>query len=209
MPFKKIKTIIFDFDGVILDSMDTRDKGFYEIFKNYPTNKVDELIVYHRHNGGLSRFHKIKYFYNEILGKDITQKQVSSYAEQFTQVMRKELVNTDLLIQETVDFIIKTHKEYELYIASGSEQNELRYLCKEFGIAKYFREILGSPTSKDEIVNKIIEETNSNLNDIVLIGDSVNDYTAAQVNHIKFYGYNNEKIKQVSDYYINSFVAIS
>ena len=39
---KEIKTIIFDFDGVILDSSKVRDYGFRKIFEKYPKEK--ELI---------------------------------------------------------------------------------------------------------------------------------------------------------------------
>ena len=51
-----IKTVLWDFDGVILDSMKVRDWGFREIFKNYDNKKVEQLIDYHNLNGGLSRY---------------------------------------------------------------------------------------------------------------------------------------------------------
>ncbi|MCH5322634.1 MAG: hypothetical protein J1E31_03515 [Helicobacter sp.] len=39
----------------------------------------------------------------------------------------------------------------------------------------------------------------------ILIGDSINDYEAANANHIDFYGYNNISLKQHSKRYIVSF----
>ena len=68
-----IKTILWDFDGVILDSMKVRDWGFEEIFKKYNRKLVDQLLYYHRINGGLSRYVKIRYFFEELLGQSITQ----------------------------------------------------------------------------------------------------------------------------------------
>jgi phosphoglycolate phosphatase-like HAD superfamily hydrolase len=38
-----------------------------------------------------------------------------------------------------------------------------------------------------------------------LIGDSINDYEAAEESNIDFYGYNNEELKEVSKKYINNF----
>ncbi len=58
-----IKNILWDFDGVILDSMPIREYGFRKIFENYDISLVDKLINYHKRNGGLSRYVKIKYFY--------------------------------------------------------------------------------------------------------------------------------------------------
>ena len=34
------KTVLWDFDGVILDSMKVRDWGFEEIFKDFGKNKI-------------------------------------------------------------------------------------------------------------------------------------------------------------------------
>ena len=64
---QEIKTILWDFDGVILDSMATRDWGFKEIFKDFTEAQVSRLLEYHRINGGLSRYVKIRYFYETIL----------------------------------------------------------------------------------------------------------------------------------------------
>ena len=57
-----IKNILWDFDGVILDSMEVRDWGFKEIFSSFDKSKVDLLLDYHRKNGGLSRYVKIRFF---------------------------------------------------------------------------------------------------------------------------------------------------
>ena len=62
-----IENILWDFDGVILDSMKIRDWGFKEIFKSFKKRDIDKLIDYHNLNGGLSRYVKIRYFYEEIL----------------------------------------------------------------------------------------------------------------------------------------------
>ena len=81
---QETKTILWDFDGVILDSMSVRDWGFRNIFKDYAEEQVSELITYHRINGGLSRYVKIRYFYEVLLGKSITEDKVLEYAQAFS-----------------------------------------------------------------------------------------------------------------------------
>jgi len=110
-----MKTILWDFDGVILDSMKVRDKGFEMIFKDFEKNKVEQLLEYHRINGGLSRYVKIKYFYNEILGKEISNERVLEYAEKFSEVMRERLIDPKNLIQESVAFIKENYKQYNFH----------------------------------------------------------------------------------------------
>lgn len=200
--FKNIKTIIFDFDGVIVDSMEVRDYGFREIFKDYSIDKVEELVNYHRINGGLSRFHKIEYFYNNIIKKEITNDKVIDYANKFSNIMKEELIKDKYLIHDCIEFIKENSNKYEMHIASGSEEKELRYLCEQLGISKYFVSINGSPTHKNDIVKNIIENNKYDNEKIVLIGDSINDYEAANINKIKFIGYNNVKLKQLNEVYL-------
>ena len=60
-------SILFDFDGVIVDSMHIRDFGYREIVKEFSPDLVDRLVQYHRSNAGLSRYVKIRYFYENLL----------------------------------------------------------------------------------------------------------------------------------------------
>lgn len=200
---KLTKTILWDFDGVILDSMKVRDQGFVEIFKGFPENQVDALLAFHRHNGGWSRFVKIRHFFEEIRGEEITDETVKEYATQFSKVMKELLTNRDLLIKDSVQFIQKSHDLYNFHVVSGSEQNELRFLCRELGIADYFISIHGSPTPKDQLVRDLLIAHNYNIQDTVLIGDSINDYEAALKNKIAFIGYNNPSLIGKGNYLQN------
>lgn len=201
----KIKTILWDFDGVILDSMGVRDWGFKEIFKDFTELQVSKLISYHRINGGLSRYVKIRYFYENILGKLISEERVLEYAEAFSVLMKQELTNTDNLIADAVSFIRENSKKFSFHIVSGSDQAELRFLCKELGLETYFISIHGSPTPKNQLVKTLIEEHGYDKKSTCLIGDSINDFEAAEVNEIYFYGYNNTKLKKLKQGYIDSF----
>lgn len=200
-----MKNIIFDFDGVILDSLKVREFGFREIFKSFPNEQVEKLITYHTQNGGWSRFVKIKYFFNEILKKDITQDEIETYAKNYSTIMKENLTNTNNLIEETVEFIKNNSTLFNMHIASGSEQNELRYLNQELGISNYFHSIHGSPTPKIELVKDIVLQNNYLPQETLLIGDSINDYEAAYENNISFFGYNNNFLRGISDGYIDNF----
>lgn len=199
------KNILWDFDGVILDSMKTRDFGFREIFKNFNSEDVDELIIYHRENGGLSRYVKIRYFFENILKRDIDQTEILNYASSFSEIMRIELKSKFNLILDSVDFIKKNSRNFNFHIVSGSDQEELRYLCKELELSKYFLSISGSPTPKNELVKALLLKNNYESFKTCLIGDSINDYEAAIKNNIDFFGYNNENLKGLQGTYINNF----
>jgi len=197
------KTILWDFDGVILDSMRIKGDGFKELFKEYDEADLKKLEEYHYANGGISRFDKIRYFYHTVLNKEITEDEVSVLAEKFANIIEKKLFNKDNLISDSVQFIQKNHKKYHFHIVSGAEHQELNNLCEHFGLSQYFISIDGSPIKKEVLVQNILKKYDYDLTETILIGDAITDYDAAMKNNIGFYGYNNEALKKYD--YIESF----
>jgi phosphoglycolate phosphatase-like HAD superfamily hydrolase len=203
--FDHIQTILWDFDGVILDSVQIRNEGYWHVLKKYPEAEVKKLIEFQNENGGLSRYVKFRYFYEEILGKEISDKKVNEFAEEFSVYMKKKLADPNLLITDTTDFIRANQGAFSMHIVSGSDQSELRYLCRELKIDTCFKSIFGSPTPKITLVENIMNTEKYHPDHTALIGDSINDYDAAVKNNITFYGYNNPRLKTRGDGYINRF----
>lgn len=204
----QFSTILWDFDGVILNSMKIKGDGFVELFKEYDQKAVQKLEQYHYANGGISRFEKIKYFFSNILKQNITENEVEKLAEMFANIIAKKLFDKSNLIDETVEFIKDNYKKYDFHIVSGAEHNELNKLCALFELTQYFKSIHGSPTKKDILVKNVIEEYNYQTKDIILIGDAITDYNAAVKNKITFFGYNNLELKKLGNY-IDSFEEFS
>ena len=72
-----IKTIFFDFDGVIADSVDIKTKAFAKLFKRYGDEIVKKVVEYHLSHGGVSRYDKFRYYYQNFLGKKITDDEIN------------------------------------------------------------------------------------------------------------------------------------
>ncbi|MDC1153609.1 hypothetical protein OAT06_06355, partial [Nitrospinaceae bacterium] len=121
-------SILFDFDGVIVDSMHIRDFGYREIVKEFSPDLVDRLVQYHRSNAGLSRYVKIRYFYENLLGKEISVGKVNELAEKFSLIMKAKLTDPSIIIEEAILFIKNHYTKLPLHIVSGSDQDELRYI---------------------------------------------------------------------------------
>ena len=197
-PKNKLDAIFWDFDGVLMNSNEVRDQGFTEVLKEFPKEQVDQLMDFHHKNGGLSRYVKFRYFFEEIRKESISDEKIVKWAIKFSSIMREFLVNENLLILETLEFVKKNYKSIPMHIVSGSDQEELRYLCKEMKIDSYFKSIHGSPKPKTKWVRKLLKQYNYNSESCVLIGDSKNDYEAAISNQMEFMGYNNKEIETLS-----------
>ncbi len=203
-----VENIIFDFDGVILDSVPIKTEAFKTLFKTFPQEQVIQLIDYHLENGGVSRYEKIRYFFENIHCQPITDSEVQVYAQQYSQLTKEELCNPKYLIEDSLHFIKNNYKKFNMHIASGADDSDLKDICKAQGLAKYFLSIHGAPEKKDKIVRSILEMNNYNIDKTILIGDSINDYDAAKTNKLQFFGYNNIVLRNKGSY-IDSFLEIT
>ena len=205
---KHIKNILWDFDGVLMDSMEIRDQGFEVVLSSHPKEDVDSLMKFHRANGGLSRYVKFRYFFEKIKKQEISDEQVQQYADSFSQVMLERMMDERLLIADALDFVKSNHQKYRMHVVSGSDQSELRQICENLGIKRYFKSIHGSPTPKTQLVQQVLQANSYKADETILIGDSINDYDAAVDNGIAFYGYNNIDLEGKGNNYIQKFGSI-
>lgn len=200
----KFDVLFWDFDGVLMDSNEIRDRGFAEVLNDYPVHEVAALLDFHHQNGGLSRYVKFRYFFETIRKEPLTDERLQQLADSFSLTMKRLLVNPELLIGDSLDFVSRNHRCYRMHIVSGSDGNELRFLCGQLQIDKYFRSIHGSPKPKQLLISEVIEQNAYEPGKCAMIGDSFNDLDAAQHNHIQFVGYNNPSLANVGPY-ITSF----
>ena len=182
-----VDAIIFDFDGVLLESNHIRTEGFRKLLKRnqFPNEKVEQLILYHEANGGLSRYFKLKYFFKEILRKDINDSQLLSLCNEYS-VLVKQRVAKAQWVEGAYGFLSKNYDKYKFFIVSASDQDELREICNIRKIEKYFTEILGSPADKKTNIAYLLTEYGILPENALFVGDSINDLKAAQSVNVNF-----------------------
>jgi phosphoglycolate phosphatase-like HAD superfamily hydrolase len=202
----KYKVLLWDFDGVIMDSNPVRTYGFEEVLKGYPAEQLNELITYHMQNGGLPRYDKFRYFFEKIRGEQVSEQEIARLSARFSEIMLGRLLDRSLLIPDSVAFIKANYTNFIMHIVSGSDQTELRTICAHLGLTQYFVSVVGSPVLKPLLTRQILQTYNYNKCEVAFIGDSVNDYNAAVENGIDFYGYNNKRLLNLSKLYIKKFM---
>lgn len=197
----KFSVILWDFDGVIIDSNEIRTQGFIHIFKSYNKDDVLRLVNFHKENGGLSRYFKINYFFKNILGTNISEEEILIYANNYKKYVLSNLMDKNFLISDSINYIKQNYKNKDMHIVSASDESELNELCNFYNISKYFISLKGSPVSKIDNISSLIIHQEYSRNQVTYIGDSVNDFEAAKSNKINFFGYN-IKTNPTSEYFI-------
>ena len=182
---KKYNTIIFDCDGVILNSNFQKIEAYRNTAISYGASKIqaEDLVSYHVSLTGISRNIKFKYFLKEIMGEHV----IDSSMKKLVDTLNIEVI-TLLKNCEVASGIekLKSHtKKSTWMVASGGDQEELRFLFKEKGIASFFEGgIYGSPSSKHQIVEEKMKD--KNFLPTLFLGDSLYDIQTAQKYKLDF-----------------------
>ena len=61
-----VDSILFDFDGVIADTVEIKTRAFYSIYEEYGTAIAEKAVEHHILNGGMSRFEKVKFYHKKF-----------------------------------------------------------------------------------------------------------------------------------------------
>jgi phosphoglycolate phosphatase-like HAD superfamily hydrolase len=172
------KSLVFDCDGVLLNSNKIKTEAFYIAALAYGEDLAKSLMDHHVANGGISRYKKFSYFLDKIVP---TGKKGPSLEEMLSIYASK--VNEGLMNCE-VDcgiFSLRDLKSSTTWsIVSGGDQIELRKVFADRKLDYLFDGgIFGSPDSKDIILKR--ELSSKRINEPGLfIGDSRYDHQAAK-----------------------------
>lgn len=187
-PFNEYDLIIFDCDGVILDSnqlkIDAMKNALIDV--GCSNNEVNECSNFFASNFGKSRFYHIDYFIENLI--DMVGKDNVNTRESLLELFSAQCCELYLEASEAdgVSSVLKKSNAIKC-VASGSEQSELQNIFLQRDLSQYFRLILGSPTKKVDLVKRILLETSYSR--AVMIGDAVSDLESAKSNNIDFIYY--------------------
>ncbi|SCY61314.1 HAD family hydrolase [Nitrosospira sp. Nsp13] len=182
------QAIIFDFDGVVVESGDIKTQAFGNLYRTYGETVMTAVMQYHSANGGMSRYQKFHYFQQQLLKKP----PLTPDEEQLLDQRFSELVVEAVIASETVpgaaELIRKEATRIPLFIASGTPEAELKTIVMRRGLAPYFTAVRGSPTPKQMLIADILSSHALSPERVLMIGDALIDYQSAQANKIAFLG---------------------
>jgi|TARA_B100002003_G_C14087041_1_gene522905 phosphoglycolate phosphatase-like HAD superfamily hydrolase len=180
-----LKGIIFDFDGVIVESVQVKSNAFAEIYKPYGPEIVKKVINHHEANGGMPRFEKFQFYHKSLLNKPITEKEISAMSRKFSNLVVKKVIDASY-VPGASDYIKKSYDLYKLFISTGTPTDEIRKILAGRKITKYFTEVFGSPEKKTIHVKNILKKYNLKPNELIFYGDSNSDMQAAHHHNVPF-----------------------
>lgn len=173
-----IKLVVFDYDGVIVDSFESVYKVYQHIFKRFDKPCQDKIEDFKKM---YTRSHV------EML-KDIgfSDKQIGEVED----IFGKEIVKYSHKFYDQIEHVIRElNKRAKLVIISHNFKHEVEQKIKTLGVLDCFQEIVGfnpeKKIPKSESILRILKENNTDADEAVLIGDTNSDYKNAKAAGLK------------------------
>lgn len=187
----RYKAIIFDFDGVILDSVRIKTQAFADMYRPYGDEVMRKVVTHHLDNGGVSRIVKFQFYHSEFLRTQLSFKQVNELANQFSDLVFKKVLQADF-VPGALEFLNEIQGKCPAFVATGTPEEEINRIVFQRNLGEYFREVHGSPATKQIICRDIMKRYGWKNEQVLFVGDSMTDYEAAIEVAINFVGVKNQ-----------------
>ncbi len=173
------KTIVFDCDGVVLNSNKTKMNAYFEVAKrNGGTDaQAQALVNHHVAKGSFPRNGKIEYYLKEIAKQPVTAETMQRYMDTFEEILDKTLMECE--VSPGLQALKAATPQARWMLLSGGDQKELRRIFARRNLASMFEAgIFGGPDQKEEVLAR--EKSNGNIQfPALFLGDSKYDHQAA------------------------------
>ena len=205
-----IKCVIFDMDGVIIDSEEIHKKAYYETFTSIGVTVSDDLYKTLTGSSTINAFQKLVAHFNLDLDP-----------EELVLNKRKRYVNffendpTLHLVKGVEELIKHCHKKgLTLILASSSAMVNIDRVFNRFNLNQYFTAKISGADLTDskpnpEIFNKAAILANTPKESCIVIEDSDNGVKAANDADIFVFGYKNpmaeDQTLENANFIINNF----
>jgi phosphoglycolate phosphatase-like HAD superfamily hydrolase len=186
LPFPP-QAIIFDFDGVILDSAGLKVDAYVTIYADEDPAKVQQLVRHAHLHGGTTRRTKFAQYEKELFGRSGDAESVERLSQRYTQLVLGAVLRS-AFIAGAQALLAAAKDKVDMHVVSGTPDEELRLVIAERDLAPFFKTVWGAPATKVEAFGRILRDHRYEAARVVAIGDSMTEFWAAEALGIPFLG---------------------
>lgn len=177
--------IIFDFDGVILDSTPLKHQAFFKLYAGEDPAKLKEMAHHDRIHGGVTRRVKIAHFEKNLFGRAGDPASVEKLAMRYRDLVF-DAVMACRFIPGAKNLLDKGLGKIDMHLVSGTPLDELKVIVEGRGLSKYFKSIQGGPVLNPEAFANIMAKHGYEPARTLAVGDAMTEYDVALALGIPF-----------------------
>lgn len=175
--------VIFDLDGVLVDSNEVKVSCLRATFATFPEDLVDEFADEFRRTFGRSRREHFMWFHARARQHGLTgtnaQNFFTVYAGAYADLLADHYPQAPLCAHAGRLVAALASRGVQLYVATGTLTAEANLVLKNLGLREPFRAVFGGEESKARRIARILEVSGVGPEQAVLIGDTRQDARAA------------------------------
>ena len=179
--------LIFDFDGVILDTVSIKTEAFAELYAPYGEGIQQRVVEYHHAHGGISRYEKFRVWERDLLGRNPSEADIEALAQRFSELVFRRVLAANF-IPGVRTFLDRVYQTIPCYVCTGTPDVEIQRIIDARGFRPWFREVCGSPRRKPEIIRYLLKKYDHAPAETIFFGDAMTDYNAATQTGLRFIG---------------------
>ncbi len=177
--------IIFDFDGVILDSTRLKHQAFFTLYADEDPAKLKEMAHHDRIHGGVTRRVKIAHFEKHLFGRAGDPQSVETLAMRYRDLVF-DAVTACRFVPGAKELLEKGLGKIDMHLVSGTPLDELKVIVEGRGLTKYFKSIQGGPVLKPEAFANIMAKHGYEPSRTLAVGDAMTERDVAVALGIPF-----------------------
>lgn len=182
-----IEAVIFDFDGVLVESVDVKTQAFAKMFESYGPEVLRKVIDFHLAHGGMTRYDKFRYYYGELLQEPLSEDKLGELSDRFSQLVVDEVIAAPY-VKGAEEFLERFCHILDLFVVSATPEEEIRHIVERRGMRHYFREVYGAPPTKLALTQDVLDRNGYEPAKVLFVGDALSDYEAAANSGCAFVG---------------------
>ncbi len=179
-----LEAVVFDADGVLLESTDIKQRAFLDLFAAHPEHHP-AIVEHHQQNLGVSRFRKFEWIYRHLLERPLPASESERLNREYSALVLDRTLACPL-VPGTRELLGWLEGRLPAFVASGAPQGELETVLEGHGLRRYFAGVWGTPREKHEILATLLAERGWRPEQVLMVGDAISDYRAARRTGVRF-----------------------
>jgi phosphoglycolate phosphatase-like HAD superfamily hydrolase len=182
-----IKCVVFDFDGTLIESNEIKRRTFYEVTKNLVDADIllDKILSYPDSGDRYDIFDTL--IIELKLDREVFVS-ASKLSDSYTKICEYEISRAP-----EINGAVKTLKKLRslgisVFISSATPEVTLQKIISMRGWGNIVDNVLGSPDSKLDHLQRILTENKYSISEVIYVGDSEIDREVALLVGCKFIG---------------------